>query len=268
MPCTPQTWSDNNPSYPASAARMTVIEQGIQTAQATAETVTTSPVRPNTAGNGTTDDSTVINAALSALNSAGGGEVYLKPGTYGLGSPLVLYDNVYIRGAGKGSTILKVLNGANITALKTQNFDSLTGTNSTSGPQRFGVSHLTIDGNKANNLTSGHGVQIYGKDFTFFDFDIKNCRQKGWYSEWYLGGDTMECRVWGFKIFDCGDIGMDVAGPHDSVSSNGQVIRPSGTYGIRTGGSYVIYTDIHAWGGNYATSWKIDGAGCFLQVTT
>ena len=32
MPYTPQTWSDNNASYPLSAARMGVIETGVQTA--------------------------------------------------------------------------------------------------------------------------------------------------------------------------------------------------------------------------------------------
>jgi hypothetical protein len=37
MPYTPQTWIDGNSSYPLSAARMGIIETGIQTAQATAE---------------------------------------------------------------------------------------------------------------------------------------------------------------------------------------------------------------------------------------
>lgn len=37
MPYSPQTWIDGNSSYPLSAARMGVIETGIQTAQATAE---------------------------------------------------------------------------------------------------------------------------------------------------------------------------------------------------------------------------------------
>lgn len=41
MPYTPQTWSDNNAAYPLSAARMTVIETGIQTATATAESAAT-----------------------------------------------------------------------------------------------------------------------------------------------------------------------------------------------------------------------------------
>jgi len=37
MPYTPQTWADNNGTYPLSAARMTVMENGIQAATATAE---------------------------------------------------------------------------------------------------------------------------------------------------------------------------------------------------------------------------------------
>lgn len=39
MPYTPQTWVDDDGAYPLSAARMTVIENGIQAAAATADKV-------------------------------------------------------------------------------------------------------------------------------------------------------------------------------------------------------------------------------------
>jgi hypothetical protein len=37
MPYTPQVWNDNDLTKPLSAARMTVLETGVQTAQASAE---------------------------------------------------------------------------------------------------------------------------------------------------------------------------------------------------------------------------------------
>jgi hypothetical protein len=36
---TPQTWIDNNPTYPASATRFIYLEDGLQTAAAAADTI-------------------------------------------------------------------------------------------------------------------------------------------------------------------------------------------------------------------------------------
>lgn len=47
-------------------------------------------------GNGSTDDSTAIQNALNAANSAGGGEVWVPSGTYGIGHMLVIYSNTWL----------------------------------------------------------------------------------------------------------------------------------------------------------------------------
>ena len=216
-------------------------------------------------GDGVTDDSAALNAAIQAAK-VGGGEVYLPAGTYALASPLVLPSNVYLRGEGKGATVLKVVSGANVTAVKTESFDTLTGGNTNAGPSKFGVSGLTIDGNKAGNA-SGWGVQLYGRDFTFEDFDIKNCASGGWYSEWYNSGDAMEARVRGFKIMDSGGVGMRWAGPHDSVVENGQVIRSTGR-GIYVGPGAtagVMFDNVHVWGSGHTEGWYITAAGVMAK---
>lgn len=57
------------------------------------------------AGNGTTDDTTAINAAITAANATGG-VVFLPPGTYKISSPLNLSTaNVSLKGAGASSII-------------------------------------------------------------------------------------------------------------------------------------------------------------------
>jgi polygalacturonase len=56
-------------------------------------------------GDGTTNDTTAIQAALDAANSAGGGEVRLPSGTYKITTALVPYSKVAIVGAGAGATI-------------------------------------------------------------------------------------------------------------------------------------------------------------------
>lgn len=52
-------------------------------------------------GNGSTDDTSFINSAISAANSAGGGIIFFPPGTYKVSSPLTLSSpNVMLQGAG------------------------------------------------------------------------------------------------------------------------------------------------------------------------
>lgn len=52
------------------------------------------------AGNGSTDDTAAIQAAISAAQTAGGGVVYLPGGTYNISAALVLYSGVSLIGAG------------------------------------------------------------------------------------------------------------------------------------------------------------------------
>lgn len=56
-------------------------------------------------GDGTTNDTTAIQAAINAMNSIGGGQVYFPSGTYKTGA-LTMYANIAIQGAGIGQTII------------------------------------------------------------------------------------------------------------------------------------------------------------------
>lgn len=56
-------------------------------------------------GDGSTVDTTAIQAAIDAANTAGGGKVIVDPGTY-ICNGLVLYPNIYLVGFG-GASILK-----------------------------------------------------------------------------------------------------------------------------------------------------------------
>lgn len=97
-------------------------------------------------GDGSTNDTTAISSALTALSSAGGGILYFPPGTYMINSTLTLVSNVVLRGAGKGVSSIKLMSGV---AANTQ---MLTG----SSIARCGIESLTLDGNRsANSATSG-----------------------------------------------------------------------------------------------------------------
>lgn len=57
-------------------------------------------------GNGTTDDTVAIQLAINAASAAGGGLVYLPPGTYKITSKLTPLSKVKIQGAGSGNTTI------------------------------------------------------------------------------------------------------------------------------------------------------------------
>ncbi|MBK3573166.1 right-handed parallel beta-helix repeat-containing protein [Streptomyces sp. MBT65] len=57
-------------------------------------------------GDGSTDDTTVIQSAIDTVNAAGGGTVYIPRGTYKLTDALTTKDNVWLKGDGIAATVL------------------------------------------------------------------------------------------------------------------------------------------------------------------
>lgn len=60
----------------------------------------------NSTGSTGTDDTTAIQNALNAINTAGGGELYIPKGFYKISAYLTVYPNTIIQGAGQGATVL------------------------------------------------------------------------------------------------------------------------------------------------------------------
>ncbi|WP_040262486.1 M10 family metallopeptidase C-terminal domain-containing protein [Pseudomonas massiliensis] len=139
-------------------------------------------------GNGITDDTQAIQRAIEAAAKAGGGQVYVPAGTYVVSAGdepgdgcLMLRDNVQLYGAGMGKTIIKVADGSD---------SKITGViRSAYGEQNhdFGISDLTIDGNRDN--TSGKidgwfngyipGKAGHDSNVTIDSVEIKNCSGYG-----------------------------------------------------------------------------------------
>jgi len=122
-------------------------------------------------GDGVTDDTAAIQAALDAVKTAGGGLVYLPPGTY-LHTQIKLRDDVELCGFSRGSTTLKLKASANANGVIKHASD--TGLNAA-------LRHLTIDGNQDNN-TSGGGIYWAGSTgnrgptITIEDVLVTKCR--------------------------------------------------------------------------------------------
>ena len=109
-------------------------------------------------GNGTADDRAAIQAAIDAAHAAGGGVVYLPAGTYGVtgqahdyDGALQLEDNVFLKGAGMGQSVIRLIDGwhGDIHGIVRSPSNEIT--------TNYGLADVTIDGNRAN--TDGH---VYG----------------------------------------------------------------------------------------------------------
>lgn len=135
---------------------------------------------------GATDAVAAIQAAIDACEAAGGGIVFLPPGTYlftGTNRLVIDRDMVWLKGAGIGTTILKLGNGistANMTSAP--NFILVAGY---SDPQAFVehvfISDLTVDGNRANQTyttVSTAAINMY----TNYDGGIFRAEVTGWHS--------------------------------------------------------------------------------------
>ncbi len=246
-------------------------------------------------GDGVTDDSPAINAAITAA-TPGGGTVFFPAGTYLCGSTITLPGGVHLVGSGVGGdifsatdtelpyrgTVLRLKSASNVDLIKTVNFDGLTGSVKAAAyqtPGRFGLHNLALDGNKAGNR-SGIPLRIFGKAYEIDHVVIQNGAAGGVYSEYGGGGYEMEARLTNFHITDNAGDGLVWKGPHDSLFVNGVVARNSGYNGINivmgscVGGEQ--FTNVHVWG-SHSQAWVLgtqnasftnciaDGAG--VQVT-
>lgn len=121
-------------------------------------------------GDGVTDDSTAINAAITAANALpNGGVVVFPPAIYLIGTALELKSNVILLMYGAK---LKVKNSTNIHAIRIS-----------ASASRVAVLGGEIDGNKANNASGGNGIwnDTTGA-FTYAmirDVNIHDCKANG-----------------------------------------------------------------------------------------
>lgn len=169
------------------------------------------------------DIQSLIDSVAADVSDGNIGVVYGRSDTvYTIDQSLILPSNVYLR-----DFHLKVANGANVTAVKSEGFDTLTGTNSwfvdTEGVRHsLGLINVHIDGNKANN-TSGAGIEFYAKRVTIENVVVRNCAGVGIYSECGTGGgqhdwrDLPESVIGPVFVRKCGSHGIQYRGPHDGT---------------------------------------------------
>mgnify|MGYP003575155128 CR=1 FL=1 len=199
------------------------------------------------------DVGVVFNSCIDALTT--GGEIAFA-GTLTITSTTIVPKNlITIKGFGD-SSILQLGSSANRDVMKSYNFDTLTGTNSTGGVHGVVLKDFVIDGDYANN-TSGYGIKCYGYNWKIENVTVRNCENDGIYSEWSTSTsppspDSMETTWVNVKVHHCQDVNIRYRGSHDShwyrvIAYAGQdgnvVVESSANY---DGG--VEMTACHFWG--------------------
>lgn len=180
-------------------------------------------------GNGSTDDSAAITAALSSLSSTGG-VLFFPPGTY-ITTTQTLLANVHIVGAGLGNTTIKLKNGTNADLFSAQtgsiNLSASLGSGSNGTLLSFSIRDLTLDGNKANQSSgTSYPLRFYGYNFILRDLQILNGYTGGALIDWngnsFIGepSDEMESLIDNVKFHGNSGIGLQMGGPHDSRMTN------------------------------------------------
>jgi hypothetical protein len=235
-------------------------------------------------GDGAHDDTSAIQAAINAAaggivddtNTRGGG-VLLPAGVY-VTSTLLIHSFVHLTGAGIQATTLLLKAGTNADlidgyqALSLINIGAAGNTGSLGGTANWGLHDLTLDGNKTNQ-TGGTSwcIRDYGLGFIIENVRIRNGQNGGWQQDWNgssqsPGLDSMEANLVNVKIHDCGGMGLEWGGPHDSQIANFESFH-NDSHGVHLGpnASGMLFVNSHSWGVTVhkgAVCWLVESPGC------
>jgi Pectate lyase superfamily protein len=225
-------------------------------------------------GDGISDDTNAITNAINYINNNGGGSITFPAGTY-ITSTQLLYSKIHLIGAGIEATTIKLKSATNADLLQGSangygatmvNVSAANATGSTEGVYNWSVQDMTLDGNKAGQ-SSGYCMRFYGFGYIIMNVRIKNGRSGGVLSDWNGGGsssaDSMESQWTNVKIHDCGNVGLDFGGPHDSQFSNILVFNSGSTnFHIGPNATAVLMNNCHGFSpgaGVSACSFLIEG---------
>jgi hypothetical protein len=200
------------------------------------------------------DDQVQIKAAIDAVDASGSGVVEILPGVYSQSAAMTfatagLYNNITIRGAGKGATILRA--DANMAMMTFGNGDPSLATI----PTNITIEGITFDLNNRTNPT--YGLVLTTKGATVRNCEFKN-RANGAKNMLYLGvsmNASLDFPVADYLIENCDFV--DSVGTFENVliAQTSNVKFFGCTFGAKSSGYNFL---------NYG-SYNVSLVGCHFQ---
>lgn len=175
---------------------------------------------------GTADD-VQINAAITALSSAGG-EVHLLEGTYNIAATINMANKIKLSGCGDGTILKLIASAGTMNVITSASVGSIE------------ICNLQIDGNKTNNSAGNqYGINITGNYVKIHDTYIHDFRTAGISTTSAIGGSIDNNIIADITVY-----GLYITSSYTSISSN--TIKSCANTGIYVSSPhpYVSYTTI------------------------
>lgn len=174
-------------------------------------------------GNGTTDDTLALQAALDAINTAGGGILFVPKGTYVITDSLVVYSNTIVIGESIAGTIFLSQCETAVNLLRTN-----------TGSSHCAFEKFSINGNKAS-YESSSGLFLAGSYHTVrevYVYDIKT------YDGIIAGSSSSQITIDNCWVIGTNRIGIAVNDNTSYIKITNNYIEATGAGGINIiGGS-------------------------------
>jgi len=211
------------------------------------------------AGNGTTDDTTAVQAAITAA-AVSGGIVYFPPGTYSLtGVSIPSAGNVTLAGAGMNVSLLQLRNGTNADLV-------------TVNGQFCTVRDLGLDGNYPSNLSAGNCLKVMNTRFQARNLWVANARAAGL---WIVGTSQTPAhaaQLSDIEVYSCQGNGIIADSFAYDLKASNIWIGLSGLAGLLVNSTEQQWTNLHSWGSVGGEGVKITAGdnckfvNCYLET--
>ncbi|HEY7148018.1 MAG TPA: glycoside hydrolase family 55 protein [Gaiellaceae bacterium] len=228
-------------------------------------------------GDGSTDDTNAIQAAIDSANTRGGGTVVFPAGTFRITRALTIYSQIVFRGAGMRATVIRKSPGGTYPVLKSPGYDPPTG--EPAPIFSWSLQNLTLDGNRDAGAL-GNGVQVYSAGYSLFNVSIANCSGRGFWGEFHVDdpppGELLEAQLVNVWVHHCTGGGIYWNGPKDSQWVNvvvylcGPPTGNSTTRGVevQSHSHGLRVSNGHVWGLNHLIAWYVSCDGPSLVNCT